>query len=225
MCHFRTLSTSLVLRISQVPLPFHNSIENTAVIALWGTKIGPAGRIVSKWRQHLIRIVFRITALRTTSVQKWSRSSHSGTAPTEFSRKKTLSCELPPLFRALVFRLLPRSFELFRFIIRTAVRLDLVESEPFFPLGRGPNVLSAVGRGTERSREVGCSSRKKKVLESKTFSAWQGLRNCARAAQPRVVCSQMAQQTYRRKIVRKRGNSSCSGSNASMTTRSIGPKM
>ena len=140
-------------------------------------------------------------------------------------QQKTLSSELPRFFRALASRLLPQSFELFRFIFRTAVRLDLVESEPFFPLGRGPNVLSAVGRGTERSREVGCSSRKKKVLESKTFSAWQGLRNCARAAQPRVVCSQMAQQTYRRKIVRKRGNSSCSGSNASMTTRSIGPKM
>ena len=222
MCHFRTLSTARVLRISQVPLPFHNSIENTAVIALRGTKIGLAGGIVSKWRQHLIRIVFRITALRTTSVQKWSRSSHSGTAPTEFRGKKTLSCGLPSLFRALASRRLPRSFELFRFIFRTPVRLDLVESEPFFPLGR---VLSAVGHGTERSREVGCSSRKKEVLESKAFSAWQGLRDCAWAAQPRVVCSQMAQQTYRRKIVRKRGNSSCSGSNASMTTRSIGPKM
>lgn len=101
MCHFRTLSTPLVLGISQVPLPFRNSIENTAFIAL------RAGDIISKWRQRLIRIDLRITAPRTTSVQKWFRYSHSGTAPTEFSGKKTLSSELPRLFRAMASRCCP----------------------------------------------------------------------------------------------------------------------
>jgi len=34
------------------------------------TKIGLAGDIISKGRQRLIRIAFRITTLRATSVQK-----------------------------------------------------------------------------------------------------------------------------------------------------------
>jgi hypothetical protein len=38
MCHFRTLFTPLVFRISQVPLQLHNSIENTAVIPLRAEK-------------------------------------------------------------------------------------------------------------------------------------------------------------------------------------------
>jgi hypothetical protein len=145
MCHFRILSTLLVVRISQVPLPFHNSIENTAVIALPGDKNRPC------WRHY-----FQMAAAPNPNCFSNHGSSHHFSpemvplfplrhTANGIQQQKTLSSELPRFFRALASRLLPQSFELFRFIFRTAVRLDLVGPEPFFPLGL--NVLSAVGHG------------------------------------------------------------------------------
>jgi hypothetical protein len=91
MCHLLSVATLPVLRISQGLLRILNSIENTAVIALCWVKICFRAGILSKGRQRLIRIVFRITVFCTTSVQKWFFSSHSGTAPTKITSKTALS--------------------------------------------------------------------------------------------------------------------------------------
>src|SRR6266852_6936405 len=67
----------------------------------------------------------------------------------------TLSAGLPRLFPASVSQLLPRSFELFRFIFRAAIWLDLLKAELLLPLGRHPHRLSVVGHGKGTIRGSG----------------------------------------------------------------------
>jgi len=86
MCHFRTFSTPPVLRISRRSPRILDSIENIAVIIFCRAKIWFRDGILSNGRQRLLRIIFRITAFCTTSVQKWLFSSHSGTAPAKIAR-------------------------------------------------------------------------------------------------------------------------------------------
>src|SRR6267143_480713 len=137
------LSTLLVPIIWQIPLPFYNSIENTAVIALRADKNRPC-------RRHYFQ---REAAPNPNCFSNHTSSRHFGP-----------------------------------------------EIAPLFPLRH-------------------CASGKKVLTRSKVGEAALG------RGSPERCVHKLSSKTYRRKIVRKRGNSSCSGSNASMTTRSIGPKM
>jgi len=85
MCHFRTFSTPPSFRIPQGSPRILNSIENIAVITFCRSKIWFRDGILSNGRQRLLRIIFRITAFCTTSVQKWFCFSHSGTPPTKIT--------------------------------------------------------------------------------------------------------------------------------------------
>ena len=80
----------------------------------------------------------------STSVRNRLPPSHSGTVPGEFGRKYTPFC--PALFEVLEYRQLP-SLNLFFFLDKSVILLDLLEPELLLPFGGDSDMLSAVGHG------------------------------------------------------------------------------